>query len=61
VTSPWAQTPHDVLTDLGARAEGLSTAEADARLASEGPNRLPLPPRDPFFKRLFGHLNDVLI
>jgi magnesium-transporting ATPase (P-type) len=61
VTSPWAQTPHDVLTDLGARAEGLSTAEADARLASEGPNRLPLPPRDPFLKRLFGHLNDVLI
>ncbi len=61
MTSPWARTPQDVLAGLDARPDGLTTTEAEARLASEGPNRLPLPPRDPFLKRLFGHLNDVLI
>ncbi|ACZ30670.1 ATPase, P-type (transporting), HAD superfamily, subfamily IC [Xylanimonas cellulosilytica DSM 15894] len=61
MTAPWALTAHDVLEELEVPADGLSTAEAEARLASAGPNRLPLPPRDPFFKRLFGHLNDILI
>ncbi len=61
MTAPWALTAQDVLEELEVRAEGLSTAEAEARLESTGPNRLPLPPRDSFWKRLLRHLNDILI
>ncbi|QAY62760.1 HAD family hydrolase [Xylanimonas allomyrinae] len=61
MAAPWAQTANDVLDGLDARLEGLTTTEAEARLASTGPNRLPLQPRDPWWKKLAGHLNDVLI
>jgi len=61
MSAPWARTPAEVLDRLDVRAQGLTTAEADQRLAEQGPNRLPLPSRDGFLKRLFGHVNDVLI
>ncbi|WP_425953498.1 cation-translocating P-type ATPase [Xylanimonas sp. McL0601] len=61
MAAPWAQTATEVLDGLDGRPEGLTTAEAEARLAVEGPNRLPVQPRDPWWKKLAGHLNDVLI
>jgi magnesium-transporting ATPase (P-type) len=61
VEAPWAQTPQDVLDVLGAHASGLSADEASTRLETTGPNRLPAPPRDPWWRRLVAHLDDVLI
>ncbi|QAY71146.1 cation-translocating P-type ATPase [Xylanimonas protaetiae] len=61
MTAPWAQTAQDVLAELEVSPEGLTTAEAEARLATVGPNRLPTQARDPWWKKLAGHLNDVLI
>jgi len=39
-----------------APSAGLSSAEAQARLARDGPNRLPVPPRTPAWRRLAGEL-----
>ena len=61
MAAPWAQEAHEVLSGLETRTTGLTTAEAEARLATAGPNRLPAPQRDPFFKRLLVHLDDILI
>ncbi|GAB2466963.1 cation-translocating P-type ATPase [Xylanimonas ulmi] len=61
MAAPWALTANDVLDGHETRLEGLTTAEAEARLATAGPNRLPVQPRDPWWKKLAGHLNDVLI
>ncbi|MCL2595585.1 MAG: HAD-IC family P-type ATPase, partial [Promicromonosporaceae bacterium] len=58
---PWAQTPDEVLTTLDTGPEGLTHAEAEDRLTTQGLNRLPAPLRAGFLKRLAGHLNDVLI
>jgi len=59
--APWAQGPEDVLDELGGQATGLTSVEAAARLKATGPNRLPAPPRDPWWRRLLRHLDDVLI
>ena len=41
-TTPWHATPEqEVVAALDARPDGLSTAEAEARLSRFGPNRLP--------------------
>ena len=61
MTAPWARTPAEVLDGLDVRPDGLTSTEAQRRLDEHGPNRLPLPPRDGFLKRLFGHVNDILI
>ena len=37
-------------------AKGLTTAEAEARLARDGPNKLRPPPRTPWWKKLAEHL-----
>ena len=51
----------ETLESLGVSPEGLSPDEAAQRLASNGPNRLPEPPRDGPLKRFFSHFDDVLI
>jgi len=58
---PYAQDASEVLARLGTTADGLSSAEADARLATVGPNRLPTPPRPHVLVRFLGHFDDVLI
>ncbi|WP_426308812.1 cation-translocating P-type ATPase [Cellulosimicrobium sp. E-16] len=59
--APWSRPPDDVLAELGTDAGGLSNADAAARLADVGPNRLPPPQRDPLWKRILVHFDDVLI
>ncbi len=51
----------DVETELRTDAGGLTTADAAARLAIAGPNRLPDPKRKPAILRFLGHFNDTLI
>jgi calcium-translocating P-type ATPase len=58
---PWALTAHDVLEGLDAGATGLTEAEASSRLRTAGPNRLPVPPNRPWWRRVLPHLDDVLI
>lgn len=59
--APWSRPPDDVLAELGTDAGGLSNADAAARLAEVGPNRLPPPQRDPLWKRILVHFDDILI
>ncbi|MFD6175647.1 MULTISPECIES: cation-translocating P-type ATPase [unclassified Isoptericola] len=59
--TPWASPPQEVLAALRADAGGLSAADAAARLAQVGPNRLPPPQKDPLWKRVLVHFDDVLI
>lgn len=59
--APWSRPPDEVLAELGTDAGGLSNADAAARLADVGPNRLPPPQRDPLWKRILVHFDDVLI
>ncbi|NDO88209.1 HAD-IC family P-type ATPase [Cellulosimicrobium composti] len=61
VGAPWSVPPDDVLAALGSEAGGLSGADAATRLAEVGPNRLPPPQRDPLWKRVLVHFDDVLI
>ncbi len=49
------------MAELGARPDGLATAEAEARLRRHGPNRLPAPPRRTVLARLFGQIHNLLI
>ncbi|MDR2703653.1 MAG: HAD-IC family P-type ATPase, partial [Cellulomonadaceae bacterium] len=60
-SAPWAQSPDEVLASLGTDSQGLTTAAAGARLAQNGPNRLPTAGRDSFAKRLWHHLSDILM
>ncbi|MET3977188.1 cation-transporting P-type ATPase [Cellulosimicrobium sp. 4261] len=59
--APWSRPPDAVLAELGTDARGLSSADAAARLAEVGPNRLPPPQRDPLWKRILVHFDDILI
>ncbi|MFJ1513546.1 cation-translocating P-type ATPase [Cellulosimicrobium funkei] len=59
--APWSRPPDAVLAALGTDAGGLSTADAATRLAEVGPNRLPPPQRDPLWKRILVHFDDILI
>jgi magnesium-transporting ATPase (P-type) len=59
--APWSRPPDAVLAELGTDAGGLSSADAAARLAEVGPNRLPPPQRDPLWKRILVHFDDILI
>ena len=51
----------DVLATLGTSAEGLEPAEAARRLAANGPNELPAPPRPHPVLRLLAQFNNLLI
>lgn len=54
-------TVRDTLVALQSTSSGLSGAEARARLAKAGPNRLPLPKRRGPFLRFAAQFHDVLI
>jgi calcium-translocating P-type ATPase len=56
-----ARTAEAVLADLGTRPEGLSAAEAAARLARHGPNALPEPERPGLLSRIAAQVNNALI
>lgn len=58
---PHAAAPDAVLAALESDAEGLKTAEAAARLARHGPNRLPEAQGPGPLRRFLRHFNDVLI
>ncbi|PYF97243.1 plasma-membrane calcium-translocating P-type ATPase [Georgenia satyanarayanai] len=51
----------DVLTELATGDQGLSSAEAAARLARHGPNRLPDPERESALRRLLRQFRDPMI
>ncbi|SKC59911.1 HAD-IC family P-type ATPase [Krasilnikoviella flava] len=59
--APWSRPPAEVLAALRTDDGGLSAADAAARLAEVGPNRLPPPEKDPLWKRVLVHFDDVLI
>jgi len=61
-STPW----HDrsveaTLADLGVTPAGLSESEAQARLVSRGPNRLPEPPRRSALTRFLLQFHNILI
>lgn len=58
---PWAQSSGQVLAELGSGEDGLTTDDAARLLAQHGANRLPPPDRDPLWKRILVHFDDVLI
>ncbi|MEN5073382.1 HAD-IC family P-type ATPase [Isoptericola cucumis] len=60
-SAPWSQPPDDVLRALGTTGGGLTSADAAERLERVGPNRLPPPERDPLWKRIAVHFDDILI
>ncbi|WP_344248066.1 HAD-IC family P-type ATPase [Isoptericola hypogeus] len=59
--APWSLAPDAVLAALRADAGGLGSADAATRLAEVGANRLPPPERDPLWKRVLVHFDDILI
>ncbi|PFG41598.1 potassium/sodium efflux P-type ATPase [Isoptericola jiangsuensis] len=61
ITAPWAHEPGAVLDALTTSRDGLAADDAAARLADVGPNRLPPPQRDPLWKRVLVHFDDILI
>jgi len=58
---PYAQTGTDVLAALDSSVDGLSEAEAAARLRRDGPNRIPEGRRDPAIGKFIRHFDDILI
>ncbi|WP_178861284.1 cation-transporting P-type ATPase [Thiomicrorhabdus cannonii] len=61
-TQPWHQLDHhDVLTQLASSESGLSSTEAETRLQTYGPNRLPAPPKPSLFKRFLLQFHNILI
>ena len=55
------RTAESVLADLKATASGLSHDEAQSRLETYGPNRLPEPPRRSALIRLLMQFHNILI
>ena len=61
VSDPHSRPAADCLADLEARLAGLTTSEAEERLAAHGPNRLPeAKSRGPLL-RFLAQFNNVLI
>lgn len=58
---PHALTCDEVIERLASGSDGLSGQEADERLESVGPNRLPQSEKDGLIKRFFKHFHDTLI
>ena len=59
---PWHDRPvAAVMNELGATPAGLTPAEAEARFARHGPNRLPEPPRRSALLRFLRHFHNILI
>lgn len=61
VSGPFALPAADVAAALQTGDDGLSGADAAARLERVGPNLLPEPRRTPAWLRFLGHFNDTLI
>lgn len=59
--APWASSPHEVMSAMESEERGLATTEAERRLEEHGPNRLAPPERDPLWRRILSHFDDVLI
>ena len=57
----WSQAPADLLAALGSRPEGLSAAEAGARLAAVGPNVLGKAPQVAAWRLFLGQLRSPLV
>lgn len=60
-TDPWALTGEETCEALGSGPRGLSSSEAAGRLREVGPNELAPRPPKPWWRRLLGHFDDVLI
>lgn len=59
---PWYQhQSEDVFAEFQSSPQGLSTDEAQARLAAHGPNTLPLKKTQPAWLKFLTHFNDMLI
>ncbi|MCX8005194.1 MAG: cation-transporting P-type ATPase, partial [Burkholderiaceae bacterium] len=56
-----ALAPDTVLAALDTRASGLTAAEAARRLARDGRNELPPPPRRPAWRRFLAQFDNLLI
>ncbi|WP_139315848.1 HAD-IC family P-type ATPase, partial [Cellulosimicrobium sp. CUA-896] len=59
--APWARPPDDVLEAVGSTPDGLTRSDAGERLEQVGPNRLAPQQRDPLWKRILVHFDDILI
>ncbi|HEX9859313.1 MAG TPA: cation-transporting P-type ATPase, partial [Paracoccaceae bacterium] len=59
--APHSRPSSEVLSALRATPEGLSSAEAAARLAHHGPNRLPAPKAQSPLRRLAAQFHNILI
>ncbi|TVR10527.1 MAG: HAD family hydrolase [Salinarimonadaceae bacterium] len=57
----WAETVDEALALTGSGRRGLDDAEAKRRLAADGPNKLPEPPRRTALQRLLAQFNNLLI
>ena len=57
----YTQSPEDVLQDLGVSTEGLSTAEAQERLAKYGPNKLKEAEKPTLLQRFLAQLKDPML
>ncbi|MBX3746601.1 MAG: cation-transporting P-type ATPase [Verrucomicrobiae bacterium] len=61
VREPHAMSADEVLQVLASSPDGLGTDEVLRRREQVGPNRLPEPESEGFFKRFFKHFHDLLI
>ncbi len=59
--NPYPENTEAVLEETGSSMEGLSEAEAAARLECEGPNRLKEGKKDSLLKKFIGELKDPMI
>ena len=57
----YTQSAEEVLNDLGVGAEGLSTAQAQERLAKYGPNKLKEAEKATWFQRFMAQLKDPML
>ena len=57
----YTQSAEEVLRDLGASAEGLTTAQAEERLAKFGPNKLKEAPKPTLLQRFLQQLKDPML
>ena len=57
----YTQSAEEVLRDLGATPEGLTTAQAEERLAKYGPNKLKEAPKPTLMQRFLQQLKDPML
>lgn len=57
----YLKTAQEALSEMGTSFEGLSSTEAEARLAKDGKNKLKEPPKDSLFKKFLLQFADPMI